>query len=253
MFRNCCDRATIVASGQRSVAQLAQAVEPNSRYSCSMPPGPRVCLTATTGSRSIALRPGRLRHLISDGSTASARSGQRREQRFQRASAFDPGELVAEAEMDSGAEGDVAVRPALQVEPLGMRIGLRVHVGGGEHRHDLVALPQPDAAELDIPAHIARLGELHRRDEAQKFLDREIEPAVSPRAASRAVRDSSDSSNVDPLIRCVVVSWPANSSRNTIDTISSRLIFPPSFSTRTISAISPCPPCRRTVSRCRST
>ena len=30
-----------------------------------------------------------------------------------------------------------------------------------------------------------------------------------------------------PLMRCVVVSWPANSSRNTIATISSRLIFRP--------------------------
>ena len=35
-------------------------------------------------------------------------------------------------------------------------------------------------------------------------------------------------------------------------TISSGLICPPSFSTRTISAINPSPPCRRTVARCRS-
>jgi hypothetical protein len=78
--------------------------------------------------------------------------------------------------MDPGAEG-VAVWFPLQVEPLGMRIGLRVHVGGGQHGHDLVAPPQPDAAEFDILAHIARLGELHRRDEPQKLLDRQIEPA----------------------------------------------------------------------------
>ena len=92
----------------------------------------------------------------------------------------------------SGAEGDVPVRLALQIEPLRMRIGLRIHVGGRQHGHDLVALSQADAAELDIPAHIARLGELHRRDEAQKFLDREIGAApVLPRA-SRADRDSSE-------------------------------------------------------------
>src|SRR6266404_886741 len=42
------------------------------------------------------------------------------EQRLQRAPAFDPRELVAKAKMDSGAEGDMPVRPALQVEPLRM-------------------------------------------------------------------------------------------------------------------------------------
>ena len=36
---------------------------------------------------------------------------------------------------------------------------------------------QPDAAEFDILAHVARLGELHRRDEAQKLLDREVDAA----------------------------------------------------------------------------
>ena len=89
--------------------------------------------------------------------------------------------------MDSGAEGDVPVRLALQIEPLRMRIGLRIHVGGGQHGHDLVAPSQPDAAEFDIPAHVARLGELHRRDEAQKFLDRQIERGSSP-ASSQSRR-----------------------------------------------------------------
>ena len=60
--------------------------------------------------------------------------------------------------MDSGAEGDVPVRLALQIEPFGVRVRLRIHVGGGQHRHDLVALSQPDAAELDILPHIARFG-----------------------------------------------------------------------------------------------
>ena len=94
--------------------------------------------------------------------------------------------------MDAGAEGDVAVRLALQVEPFRMRIGLRVHIGGGQHRHDLVAPPQPDAAELDVLAHIARFGELHRRDEPQKFLDRQIEPApvlLQPVAQPRILQE----------------------------------------------------------------
>src|SRR5262249_17955312 len=53
------------------------------------------------------------------------------------------------------------------------------------------------------------------------------------------------SSNTDPLMRWVVVSCPANNSRNTITTISSRLIPPLSFSTRTSSAIKPSPPTLR--------
>ena len=76
--------------------------------------------------------------------------------------------------MDSGAEGDVPIRLALQVEPLGMRIGRGVHVGGGQHGHDPVALAQANAVQFDIPAHEARLCELHRRDEAQEFLTAEI-------------------------------------------------------------------------------
>jgi len=44
------------------------------------------------------------------------------QQRFERASAFDARELMAETKMDSGAEGDVAVRLALKVEPLRMRM-----------------------------------------------------------------------------------------------------------------------------------
>ena len=84
---------------------------------------------------------------------------------------------MAKAEVDSGAEGDVPVRLALQIEPFRMRICLRIHVGGRQHGHDPVALSQSDATEFDILAHVARLGELHRRDEAQKFLDRQIDTA----------------------------------------------------------------------------
>src|SRR5436190_17494363 len=42
-----------------------------------------------------------------------------REQRLQGAHAFDAGKLMAKAEMDPGAEGEVPVRPALKVEPFG--------------------------------------------------------------------------------------------------------------------------------------
>ena len=37
------------------------------------------------------------------------------------------------------------------------------------------SLSQSHAAKFDIAAHDARLGELHRRDEPQEFLDRQIE------------------------------------------------------------------------------
>ena len=88
---------------------------------------------------------------------------------------------------------DVPVRPALEIEPLGMLVRLRVHVGRRQHGHDPVALLQPDAAKLDVLSHKARLGELHRRDEAQEFLDRETgaapvlrEPVAQRRDSSRA-------------------------------------------------------------------
>src|SRR3989442_6226055 len=48
------------------------------------------------------------------------------EQRFQRAFAFDPRQLMAEAKVDAGAEGDVPVRPARKLEPLRMLIGRAV-------------------------------------------------------------------------------------------------------------------------------
>src|SRR5258708_39922935 len=84
---------------------------------------------------------------------------------------------MAEAEMDPGAEGDVPVWLSWQIEPLGVRISLRIHIGGRQHGHDPVTLAQTDTAQFDIPAHVARLCELHRRDETQKFLDREIDAA----------------------------------------------------------------------------
>ena len=64
-----------------------------------------------------------------------------------------------------------------KIEPLRMRIGRGIHVGGRQHRHDPLALLHDDAAEIDVAAHIARLGELHRGEETQEFLDREIDAA----------------------------------------------------------------------------
>src|SRR6185503_1273076 len=48
--------------------------------------------------------------------------------------------------------------------------------GGRHHGHDPVALLQPNPAELHVLSHEPRLRKLHRRDEAQEFLDRETNP-----------------------------------------------------------------------------
>ena len=63
---------------------------------------------------------------------------------------------MAEAKMDSGAEGDMPVRPPLEIEPLRLRIRLRIQIGRDDHGHDLVALLQANTLELDVVAHIAR-------------------------------------------------------------------------------------------------
>src|SRR6478672_2764767 len=73
------------------------------------------------------------------------------EKGLQRTLCFHARELVAEAEMDTRAERQVAVGLAGEVELLRVRICLGVHVGRGQHGHDLVTLPEAHTAELDIP------------------------------------------------------------------------------------------------------
>src|SRR5262245_53926332 len=57
------------------------------------------------------------------------------EQRLQGASPFDARELVAEAEMNSGAEREMPVRPPLEIEPFGALVRLRIEIRGDDHRH----------------------------------------------------------------------------------------------------------------------
>ena len=40
-----------------------------------------------------------------------------------------------------------------KIEPLRMGIGRGIHVGCGQHGHDPLALPDRDAAEIDVAAH----------------------------------------------------------------------------------------------------
>jgi hypothetical protein len=62
------------------------------------------------------------------------------EQGLECAFAFDARELVAEAEMDARPEGNVPVRLPLEIEPFGVFVRRRVHVGCRQHGHDLIAL-----------------------------------------------------------------------------------------------------------------
>ncbi len=79
-----------------------------------------------------------------------------RKQRLQGARRFDARELMTEAEMDSGAERHVPVRPPRQIELLGMFIRRSIHVGGDDHRHHPVALVQANSVKLDVLPHVAR-------------------------------------------------------------------------------------------------
>src|SRR5258705_370896 len=82
--------------------------------------------------------------------------GPAREQRLQRANPFDACELMAEAEMSSCPEGQMPVRPSLEIHPLGALVCFLVQIGGDDHRHDPVALLKADAVQIDILAHVAR-------------------------------------------------------------------------------------------------
>src|SRR6516165_3354591 len=98
-------------------------------------------------------------------------------QGLERARTLDARELMAKAEVNSGTEGDMPVRLSLKIELLRICICLRIQVRGRQHGHDLLALPELHPAKFDVFSHVARLGELHGREEPQEFLDRKIGPA----------------------------------------------------------------------------
>src|SRR5262249_25159373 len=98
-------------------------------------------------------------------------------QGLERAYSLDACELMPQTEMNAGAEGDMPVRPALEINLLRMRIGLRIEVRGHQHGNDLLALLQPDTADLELPVAVAGLGDLHGREEPQEFLESEMAPA----------------------------------------------------------------------------
>ena len=67
------------------------------------------------------------------------------EQDRQRDRHFEPGERRADAEMDSGPEGDMRVGAAGQVQ-VGFRKAFGIAIGGAKQEADLLALPEPQPA-----------------------------------------------------------------------------------------------------------
>jgi hypothetical protein len=86
-------------------------------------------------------------------------------------------ELIAEAKVDAGAEGEMTVWMPVELEPLRMIVCGRIGIAGDDHGHDPLALLEPHALELHIGAHEARLGHLDGRHEAQEFLHGKPTPA----------------------------------------------------------------------------
>jgi hypothetical protein len=107
--------------------------------------------------------------------------------------------------MNPGAEGDVPVRPSLELELFRMVVRLRIEIPRDQHGHDFFTPHQPDAAKLHVLSDEAQLGELHWGNEPEKFLDAGVGAApilFQPIAQSRLRK----SSRTDPLMRWVVVS-----------------------------------------------
>ncbi len=69
---------------------------------------------------------------------------------------------MAEAKVNPGTERDMSVRPPRQIEFLGIGVCLRIQICGRDHRHDFLALLQPDTTKFHILADYARFGELDR-------------------------------------------------------------------------------------------
>src|SRR5918912_159674 len=76
------------------------------------------------------------------------------EDRLERDLAGDPREGGAGAVVDPVAEGDVLVRPAPEVEAVGLRELVAVAVRGSQHDEHLLPLLDP------LPAHLKGLGRL---------------------------------------------------------------------------------------------
>jgi hypothetical protein len=171
-----------------------------------------------------------------------------REQRSQRAPAFDARELVAQAVVDARAEGEMPVGSPPEIEPVGMPVRQGVLLAAASMAMILSPLrtrtPSRTRSRRTKRGFENWTGETNRKSSSTARVPRPQSAASQSRRLG-----SLASSWTDPLIRWVVVSVPAPSSRKTMATISRGLIRPPSLSTRTSSAIRPSPPSARAESR----
>ena len=83
---------------------------------------------------------------------------------------FDAGELGAEAVVDAGAEGEVAIGMAVEIELVGVFEAGGVAVGGSERCEEHLTAADGVAAELGVGGDEAGLGDLGERDVAEQFL-----------------------------------------------------------------------------------
>src|SRR5262249_38095180 len=67
---------------------------------------------------------------------------------------LDPGKLGAETDVDAGAEGEVTVRLAVDVQPLGMVEDAGIAVGGGQAAKERLAAADRLAEKLGVLAGV---------------------------------------------------------------------------------------------------
>jgi hypothetical protein len=101
---------------------------------------------------------------------------------------LDASELGAEAEVDAGAEGEVTVRLAVDVQPIGIFEDSGIAIGGGEAAKEHLTAADRLAAELGVRAGVAGLGDLGERNIAEQLL-LPSRPGPSRRSAHRAAAD----------------------------------------------------------------
>ena len=110
--------------------------------------------------------------------------------------------------MRAGAEGEVPVRRAADIETFGIGELRGVAVGGADAQRHRRARRHRDAAEFDrLDRHA--VAELVGAFEPQHFLDRGLDQRRDSRSAAAFRWHDPDSATRPLPIRLVVVSWPA--------------------------------------------
>ena len=93
---------------------------------------------------------------------------------LERAFGFQARELMTEAEMDAGTEGNVPVGFSRQIQLFRLRVRHRIHVRARKSGSYLIATFELHTTQINILAHVAWLRELHRAYETKEFLNGEV-------------------------------------------------------------------------------